>query len=166
MNAFDRRVWGRLRSGLAHAFALHGQPDQFDEDDLALLDRFARLLADRGLATPAIFFVESLAPLGFLGSQLVHALTPIMGILASRDDIEQLARLLERREAPAIFADRLRSLDSALRSFGRAQRRLRHSSGQARFDRAQRRPFVSAQDRLRPGTRQDRQGREGEADRP
>ncbi len=156
MNAFGRGIWSRLRSGLAHAFALHGQPDQFDEDDLALLDRFARLLADRGLAAPTIFFVESLAPLGFLGSQLVHALTPIMGILASRDDIERLARLLERREAPAIFADRLRSLDSALRSFGRAQDRP--GSGQARFDRAQR--------RLRPGSGQGRQGREEEAGHP
>ncbi len=136
----SRGIWSRLRSGLAHAFALHGQPDQFDEDDLALLDRFARLLADRGLAAPTIFFVESLAPLGFLGSQLVHALTPIMGILASRDDIERLARLLERREAPAIFADRLRSLDSALRSFGRAQDR--------------------------PGSGHGRQGREEEAGRP
>jgi hypothetical protein len=113
MNAFDRRVWGRLRRGLTHAFALHRQSDQLDEDDLALLDRFARLLADRGLATPAIFLVESLAPIGFLGSQLVHALAPIMGIVASPDDIEKLARLLEHRETPALFTDRLWSFDGA-----------------------------------------------------
>ena len=107
-------IWSRLRSGLAHAFALHGQPDGLDEDDLALLDRFARLLAERGLATPAIFLVESMAPLGFLGSQLVHALAPIMGMVAPPDDIERLARLLERREAPALFADRLRLFDGTL----------------------------------------------------
>lgn len=139
MNAFDRRVWGHLLCGLGHAFALSGQPDQLDEDDLALLDRFARLLADRGLATPAIFLVESLAPLGFVGSQLVHALAPIMGMIAPPDDIERLARLLERREAPAIFADRLRSLDGALRL----------DSGQA----------------PRPGSRQGREAREEEAGR-
>ncbi len=83
--------------------------------DLALLDRFARLLADRGLATPAIFLVESLAPLGFLGSQLVHALTPIMGMVAPPDDIERLAGLLERRETPELFTDRLRWFEGALR---------------------------------------------------
>ncbi len=125
VNVFGRAVWGRLLRGLAHAFALKGQPDQLDEDDLALLDRFARLLADRGLAAPAIFLVESLAPLGFVGSQLVHALAPIMGMVAPPDDIERLARLLERREAPEVFADRLRSLDGAPRPGSRQGREAR-----------------------------------------
>jgi len=102
-----QKVWSRTRQRLAHAFALQGQMDGARADDLALLDRFARLLADRGLATPAIFLVQSLAPLGFLGSQLVHALSPILGVVASPDEIERLARLLEGRETPALFADRL-----------------------------------------------------------
>ena len=111
MNALGRGIWGRLRRDLSHAFALDRQLDQLGPDDLALLDRFARLLAERGLTTPAIFLVESMAPLGFLGSQLVHALLPIMEMVAPLDDIERLARLLERREAPALFADRLRLFD-------------------------------------------------------
>ena len=111
MNAFGRGFWGRMRRDLSYAFALDRYLDQLGSDDLALLDRFARLLAERGLATPAIFLVESMAPLGFLGSQLVHALAPIMGMVAPPDDIERLARLLERREAPALFADRLRLFD-------------------------------------------------------
>lgn len=101
----------RLRSALAHAFALSGQESPLEAEDLGLLDRFARLLADRGLTTPAIFLVESLIPLGFLAGQLVHALTPIMGVVASPDDIERLARLLERRETPALFVDRLRLME-------------------------------------------------------
>ncbi len=101
----------RLRSALAHAFALSGQDSRLDAEDLALLDRCARLLADRGLATPAIFLVESLVPLGFLAGQLVHALTPIMGMVASPDDVERLARVLERRETPALFVDRLRLME-------------------------------------------------------
>ena len=105
---FSWRCWSRLRRGLAHAFALHREGDELEAGDLALLDRLARLLAHRGLATPTIFLVESLAPLGFLGSQLVHALTPTMGMVAPPDDIERLAQLLERRETPALFTDRLR----------------------------------------------------------
>ncbi len=115
----DERFWwrfqSRMRRDLSYAFALDRQLDQLGPDDLALLDRFARLLAERGLVTPAIFLVESMAPLGFLGSQLVHALLPIMGMVAPLDDIERLARLLERREAPALFADRLRLFDGAHR---------------------------------------------------
>lgn len=115
MNAFGRGFWGRLRRAAAHAFALRGLYHQLKADDLALLDRFARLLADRGLATPAVFLVESLAPLGFLGSQLVHALVPIMGMVLPLDDIERLARLLEGRETPALFADRLRLMQEGHR---------------------------------------------------
>ncbi len=105
--------WGRLRRAAAHAFALRVKRDQLQADELALLDRLARLVADRGLATPAIFLVESLAPLGFLGGQLVHALLPIVEVVAPPEEIERLARLLERRDTPALFADRLRWFDTA-----------------------------------------------------
>jgi len=98
----------RVRGRLAHAFALSGQGDEPSQDDLALLDRTACLLADRGLSTPALFLVESLAPLGFLGGQLVHALEPILETVVSPEDIARLARLLERRETPGLLADRLR----------------------------------------------------------
>ena len=131
----ERGIWSRLRARLTHAFALPGQVNEPHVDDLALLDRFACLLTDRGLATPAIFFVESLAPLGFLGGQLVHFLTPILETVAPPADIERLARLLERRETPSLLVDRLRWFDEA--RFGKAQRRLRQDSRQAyprRFD--------------------------------
>ena len=114
MNAFGQGFWGRLRRAAAHAFALRVKRDQLQADELALLDRLARLVADRGLATPAIFLVESLAPLGFLGGQLVHALLPIVEVVAPPEEIERLARLLERRDTPALFADRLRWFDGAL----------------------------------------------------
>jgi hypothetical protein len=109
------RIRSRVRRGFVHAFSLGGQDVRLEAEDLALLDRFARLLADRGLATPAIFLVESLVPLSFLAGQLVHAMTPIMGMVASPDDIERLARVLERREAPAIFIDRLRLMEEGQR---------------------------------------------------
>ena len=128
MNAFWRGFWGRLGRAAAHAFALRAERDQLQADELALLDRLARLLADRGLATPAIFLVESLAPLGFLGNQLVHALLPIVEVVAPPEEIKRLARLLERRDTPAIFADRLRWFDGVLRL--RSEQALRLRSGQ------------------------------------
>ena len=109
------RIWSCLRRSVAHAFALGRQESRLKAEDLALLDRFARLLADRGLAMPAIFLVESLVPLGFLASQLVHAVTPIMGMVAPPDDIERLARLLEREETPALFIHRLRLMEEGQR---------------------------------------------------
>jgi hypothetical protein len=102
----------RLRERVGQAFALSVEGDGLPEDDLAALDRLARLVADRGLAAPAIFFVESLAPLGFLGGQLLHALTPILEAVASPAEIERLGRLLERRDTPALLAERLYALDA------------------------------------------------------
>jgi len=144
----DKQSWwqfqSRLRRGLAHAFAIDGERDRLTAGDLELLDRVAHLLAERGLAAPAIFVVESLAPLGFLGSQLVQALTPIMELIVSPEDIERLNRMLEHRETPALFADLLRRVDDTIQP----------RSGQTRFDQAQRRPFDPTQDRLRPGSGQ------------
>lgn len=115
MNAFGREFWGHLRLGFAHAFTLRRQESPIEAEDLALLDRLARLLADRGLAIPAVFLIESLVPLGFLASQLVHAMTPIMGMVASPDDIERLARVLEREETPALFIERLRYAEEGVK---------------------------------------------------
>jgi len=101
-------VWARWRARLAHAFAVCPSSEAFAEEELALLDRLADLLARRGLAAPALFIAESLAPLGFLGSQLLHALTPVLEAVASPGDLERLARLLERRETPGLLIERLR----------------------------------------------------------
>jgi hypothetical protein len=38
-------------------------------------------------------------------------MTPIMGMVASSNDIERLARILERGETPALFIDRLRLME-------------------------------------------------------
>jgi len=117
-------LWSRVRARVAHAFALREQSGELEERDRILLDRVARGLVDRGLASPAIFLVESLAPLSFLGSQLVHALAPVLEAVASPRDIEQLAHLLERRETPSLLVERLRWFEEdAKPSSGRADDR-------------------------------------------
>jgi hypothetical protein len=65
------------------------------EQDLnALADAICR----RGLAAPAIFFIESVKPLNFIGSQMLHALTPLLSLLADPERIEALAAALEDRD--------------------------------------------------------------------
>jgi len=129
VNAPSRGPWSRVRVRVAHAFALRGEGRELDERDRTLLDRVARGIADRGLACPAIFLVESLAPLSFLGSQLVRALTPVLEVVAPPQDIDRLARLLERREMSSLLVERLRWFDEA--RVDRAQHRLPLDTGQA-----------------------------------
>lgn len=97
----------RWRSALAHAFAVEQGGEAPSPEDLALLDRIAGRIARRGLAAPALLFLETFAPLSFLGSQALHALTPLLELVGDARDAERLAALLERREAVGLLQARI-----------------------------------------------------------
>src|SRR5207244_3455419 len=48
------------------------------DDDRRLLDKLADALARRKMLTPAIFFLESMKPLGFVASQAMVFFRPIV----------------------------------------------------------------------------------------
>lgn len=89
----------RLRDGLKRAFSLESQPEPLSREDELLLDRMASVVVSRGMARPTVLFLESLGPMNFLGSQALHFLTPILAMVCSTRELEQAARLLERRDA-------------------------------------------------------------------
>jgi hypothetical protein len=68
------------------------------DEDVALLERIADALVKRGMGAPATMFLESMAPMNFLGSQALHMLIPILECAFDAKDMERIARLLERRE--------------------------------------------------------------------
>ncbi|MBM4139275.1 MAG: hypothetical protein FJ244_07370 [Nitrospira sp.] len=70
-------------------------------DDLVLLERIADAVVKRGMSAPATVFLESLGPMNFLGSQAVHFLMPILEFALDVTELEQTARLLERRDTIA-----------------------------------------------------------------
>jgi hypothetical protein len=90
-----------LRAGFKHAFAVRPEQQDFTTADLALLDRVARAIVTRGMATPATLFLDSLGPMNFIGSQALHFLSPIIECALSGTDLAQIARLLERRDSIA-----------------------------------------------------------------
>jgi hypothetical protein len=102
------RTFGDLQSRLKQAFATApGEP--LTAEDIALLERAADAIAKRGMATPAIMFLESLGPMNFLGSQALHFFTPILNVVFPQRDVERVAALLERRDT----LDRLATLIEA-----------------------------------------------------
>ena len=62
-----------------------------------MLERIADTVVKRGMAAPATVCLESLGPMNFLGSQALHFLTPILEFAFNVKELEQVARLLERR---------------------------------------------------------------------
>jgi len=96
--SLSRRVQD-LRAGLNHAFAVRPEQPDLTIEDVALLERIAGAVTTRGMATPAVLFLESMGPMNFLGSQALHVLSPIIECVVSGTELSQAARLLERRDS-------------------------------------------------------------------
>jgi hypothetical protein len=90
--------WDRVREELTHAFSTKAEADVFSPEDLGLLERMADAVVKRGMTAPATIFLESLGPMNFLGSQALYFLTPIVEWAFNTKEVEQVARLLERRD--------------------------------------------------------------------
>ena len=91
-------TWERVRAELSHAFSTTSDAALLTIEDLALLERVADAVVKRGMAAPAMVFLESLGPMNFLGSQALYFLTPIIEWAFHAKEVEQVARLLERRD--------------------------------------------------------------------
>ncbi len=105
--------WQRWRAALAHAFAVGPATEPLPPEDLALLDKVATGVVRRGLAAPAILFLETLAPLNFLGSQALHGIAPLLDVIGTAADVQRLAAILERRDAVAILRSRIEGAAAA-----------------------------------------------------
>jgi hypothetical protein len=92
----EKLDWVRVE--LSHAFSTKSETEVLTIDDLALLERVADAVVKRGMAAPATVFLESLGPMNFLGSQALYFLTPIVEWAFQAKEVEQVARLLERRD--------------------------------------------------------------------
>ena len=88
-----------LKGTFRHAFALKPEGEPLTAEEQALLEKIAGAGVTRGMAGPAVLFLESAGPMNFLGSQALHFLVPILDLACDAPEIEQAARLLERREA-------------------------------------------------------------------
>src|SRR3989441_8431906 len=87
-----------LTARIRLAFAVEPEGQPLSPEDVALLERVAATVAERGMATPAILFLESVGPMNFLGSQALHFFTPLLEVVFPQRDVERVALLLERRD--------------------------------------------------------------------
>jgi hypothetical protein len=106
----------RLREIISNAFAVEKTEKDFDQEDIAFLERIARLIVRRGLAQPAILFLESVRPLNFLGSQLLRFSNPFVEIICSRLELERLAGILENRKSISIMIEMIEKEQSCKKS--------------------------------------------------
>jgi len=79
-----------------------------DDDERALLDDLADGIVRRRLTAAALFFFESMKPLGFIGSQAMVFFRPIISIVWS-DPVryDRLQKVLEKRGSIELLLRRL-----------------------------------------------------------
>jgi hypothetical protein len=81
---------------------------ELSDEERTLLDELAEGLAKRRLASAALMFAESVKPLGFIGSQMLHFFRPIVSVLWSNPArYDQVTRILERRGSLELLCRRL-----------------------------------------------------------
>jgi hypothetical protein len=88
----------RLRSALKHAF--HVEPPGIAipaPEEERLLRRMIGEIVSRGMAQPALLFLESLRPLNGVGAQAMHFLHPFASVIVQPQAYERIAAFLERR---------------------------------------------------------------------
>jgi len=82
--------------------------ESLTEGERELLDELADGISKRRLTPAALFFCESMKPLGFIGSQVLHFFRPMVEIIWS-DPVryKRLTMVLERRGSIELLCRRL-----------------------------------------------------------
>lgn len=117
-----KKWWGRKpgsreaeESGGTLASPANAKPERTEEDE-ALLNKISEAVVRWGMATPAIFMLESSKPLSFVGSQFLHFLSPIVHTVLDAKDLDRLAILLEERETMEDLIRRIERADEDARA--------------------------------------------------
>lgn len=99
---------------LKHAFAIEPDgPVEPTEVQRVIVDRLCRQVHSRGLATPALIFLESVSPLNYVSSQTLHFFAPVLAAVADEAACRELAEFLEHRGSVEYLCRRIEELSKA-----------------------------------------------------
>ncbi len=110
MDAFSHG-FAKASTMASHAFSIDKGAEKLDEQELALVEKLADFVIKRGMAEPALIFLESMRPLNFIGSQAMVFFKPIVTTFFSLKDYERLTQILEKRESIDILINFLKKLN-------------------------------------------------------
>ena len=95
---------------------------EIDQDKATqLIEKLAKFVVERKMAPAAILAIESLKPLNFIGSQLMHTVSPFAEVFFNAASYQEVAALFEKREYVEQLVRRIDELDE---EFHREERRL------------------------------------------
>jgi hypothetical protein len=97
-------------------------PEQspLEAEENAVLDKLAHKVVDKGMAVPAILFLESVKPLNYIGSQMMVFFEPIVQTVFNFKDYSTLRTTLEKRHSIEILLLKIEEFDA--HAFAREKR--------------------------------------------
>ncbi|UCH33737.1 MAG: hypothetical protein JSV65_14365 [Armatimonadota bacterium] len=75
-----------------------------------VIERVARVVAERRLETPAVVFLESSRPLTFFAGQGALFALPVLGAFMPAKDVEALSRVLDSEETLDMLIARIETM--------------------------------------------------------
>jgi len=95
-----------------------------EEEAHIMIDKVARFVAERGMASAGIMFAESLRPLHGIGSQFLFFILPFAEVLFDSKKYQQFALMLEKEEYVKELITRMDELDEELNRERRQKAKL------------------------------------------
>jgi hypothetical protein len=96
-----------------------GTVGPFGAEEMEVMEKVAGKVVQWGMSVPAILFLESSRPFNFLASQVLHFFNPFVSVfldthqygkfaslLEKRESIEEILKVIERKEAERQREDR------------------------------------------------------------
>jgi hypothetical protein len=92
------------------------QANPLTEQELAVFERFAKLIDRYGMTVPAIMFFETMKPANFIISQgMVVAeplVAPVLELLFKFEDYDTIRTALEKRQAPEVMIRKIEAINA------------------------------------------------------
>ncbi len=101
------RFWEKL----AHAFSLRPE-GELSPEDIELLDGVARAVVNRRMTAPVLLALQSVRPLGYLGSQALVALKPFAELIIPVEKYDRFTQIMERREGLELLMERIEKAEA------------------------------------------------------
>lgn len=97
----------------------------FSDEERGLLEGVAARIVHARLAVPAMMFLETVSPMNYVTSAMLTMASPVWRTAIPTSRIDDVARLLERRDALPAFLDMIDAAEARRVDEARAARRAR-----------------------------------------
>jgi hypothetical protein len=97
----------------------------FTQQERDLMDEAAASIVKRRLAVPAMMLLETMTPMNMVSASMLHVLSPVWRAALPASRIEDIAKLLERREAIPEFVKVIDAAEEARRKDAKERRNER-----------------------------------------